>query len=584
MSNFVSKLLGLAAMATIFVGASYAQAINSCAPNTTGAVIPGPTNMRAEGTDELTGNIVFHCNSTVLAASTTSISVFTSAPVTSQPLSAAALAVANGNIAGSGPVGGTEAALFICADAVANTPAACTSTGTGPYYGLVSGTGVTFQGISLSTANGGFSGVVYNVRMNANAVTLGTTLTTVTETVLATTNNTSGATTAITSGFVFQSLAAPAFATTPNGALTSTVTTYTACAGNVAPPGGNITKLSFAPIVSETFGGAFKSSTVGTGENGGYAPGAVTGTIGTPGSSSFGTRIQIVVNNVSAGMTVYAPTTVTSTGVGAGNVLTLTQTASLTGAFSAVAATATATNGQPLAGVASATVLPTYAAGGLALAFGASAAQTASNGTVTIVYEVTGTSASYIQNAAIPIWVGFAPNVFTAAPPQLTVLESYAPTAAVAAATTVPNFAPPSNTPLPATNVLLCQTSLLFPYVVNQSGFDVGIAISDTSMDPYKTTPVGGTCLLNFYGSGAPTPNTGVPAPGGTQAAGTTNAFLLSSVAPGFQGYMIVQCNYVDGHGFAYIIDQFGTAQSTAMGYVALEMERAGAGSETLGQ
>jgi len=576
-------------MATAFVGASYGQSITSCAPSTAGAVIPGPTNMRSEGTDELAGNIVFHCNtSAIAAASITSVSVFTSAPVTSQPVSAAVLAAANLATPGSGPTGGTEAALFICADAVANTPAACTSAtagALGPYFGLVNGTGVNFNGISLITALGGFSGVVYDVRMNANSVTLGSTLTTVTETVLASTNNTSGATTAIASGFVFQSLAAPAFAATPNGALTASVTTYTACAGNVAPAGGNISKLSFAPIVAETFGGAFKSATVGTGENGGYAPGAVTGTLGTPGSSSFGTRIQLVISNVAAGMTVYAPTTVTSTGVGAGNVLTLTQTANLTGAFSAVAATATATNGQPLAGVASATLLPTYAAGGLALAFGASAAQTASNGTVTVVYEVTGTSPAYIQNAAIPIWVGFAPNIFTTtAPPQLTVLESYAPTAAVAAATTVPNFAPPTNLPLPATNVLLCQTTLLFPYVVNQSGFDVGIAISNTSMDPLKTTPVSGTCNLNFYGSGAPTPNTGIAAPGGTQAAGTTNAFLLSSVAPGFQGYMIAQCNYVDGHGFAYIIDGFGTSTGTAMGYLALEMERAGAGSETLGQ
>jgi len=571
-------------MATVFVGASYAQAINSCAPNTTGSVIPGPTNMRAEGTDELTGNAVFHCNSTVLAASVTSISVFTSAPVTSQALSAAAIAAANGVIAGSAPTGATEAALFICADAVANTAAACTSAtagAAGPYYGLVSGTGVSFNGISLSTANGGFSGVVYDVRMNANAVTLGTTLTTVTETILATTNNTSGATTAITSGFVFQSLVAPAFATTPNGPLTAAVTTYTACAGNVAPPLTNLTKISFAPVVAETFGGAFKAS---PNEQGVYAPGAVPGTIGTPGSASFGTRIQLVVSNVSAGMTIFAPTTVTSTQAGVGNVLTLTQTASATGAFSAVAATATATNGQPLAGsnTALSGLLPTFPAA--TIAWGASASQTASNGTVTIVYEVTAANSSFIESTPIPIWVGFAPNIFTTAPPQLTVLESYAPTAAVSAATTVPNFAPPSNSALPATVVNLCQTSLLFPYVANTSGFDVGIAISATSMDPFKTAPVGGTCLLNFYGSGAPTPNTGVPAPGGTQAAGTTNAFLLSSVAPGFQGYIIAQCNYVDGHGFAYIIDGFGTAQSTAMGYVALELERAGAGSETLGQ
>jgi hypothetical protein len=583
MSNFRTKLLGLIAFATLFTGASFGQAITACAPNTTGAVIPGPTNMRAEGTTELAGNIVFHCSSTVLAASTTSISVFTSAPVTSQPLSAAAITAANTAIPGSAPTGATEAALFICADAAPNTAAACTSaTGgaQGPYFGLVSATGVTFTGISLNTALGGFSGVVYDVRMNANAVTLGTTLTTVTETVLATTNNTSGATTPITSGFVFQSLAAPAFATNPNGANTASVVNYTACAGNIAKTGTNLTAPAFAPIVSETFGGAFKTA---AGEEGVYDPGATVGTLGTPGSVSFGTRIQFVITNVPAGLTVYAPTTVTFTGVGAGNTLTLTETASVAGPLSPVAATATATNGQPLAGASSATVLSNYPVG--SVAWGASAAQTATNGTVTVVYEVTAAAAAYIQSTPVPFWLGAAPNAVTTAPQQLSVLESYAPTAAAGSATTIPNFAPPTNTALLATNISLCQTTLLFPYLANTSGFDVGIALSNTSMDPFKTVPVNGACTLNFYGTGAPTPSTGVAAPGGTQAAGTTNAFLLSSVAPGFQGYMIADCQYTDGHGFAYIIDAFGTSASTAMGYVALQLERAGLGSpETLGQ
>ncbi len=396
------------------------------------------------------------------------------------------------------------------------------------------------------------------------------------------TNNTSGATTPITSGFVFQSLAAPAFATTPNGTFTPSVTNYTACAGNVAAPGTNLAKPTFAPIVAETFGGAFRKATE---EQGVYAPGAVVGTLGTAGSVSFGTRIQLVINNVTAGMTVFAPTTVTYTGTGAGNTLVLTQTASLTGPLSPVAATATATNGQPLAGTASATLLPTYFVGGVSqLAWGASAAQTATNGTVTIVYEVTNDGPAYVQTAAIPIYIGVAPNAITTAPPQVTVLESYAPTATATAATTIPNFAPPTNSALPATTITLCQTSLLFPYVVNNGGFDTGIAISNTTTDPFKTTPVSGTCNLNFYGAGAPTPNTAVAAPGGTQASGTTNAFLLSSVAPGFTGYIIAQCNYIDGHGFAYIIDNFGQASGSAMGYLALELQRAGAGSETLGQ
>jgi RHS repeat-associated protein len=49
----------------------------------------------------------------------------------------------------------------------------------------------------------------------------------------------------------------------------------------------------------------------------------------------------------------------------------------------------------------------------------------------------------------------------------------------------------------------ICQTNLLFPFVTNQLGFDTGLAISNTTSDPFGTTQCG-TCTLNFYGAGAP--------------------------------------------------------------------------------
>ena len=66
-----------------------------------------------------------------------------------------------------------------------------------------------------------------------------------------------------------------------------------------------------------------------------------------------------------------------------------------------------------------------------------------------------------------------------------------------------------------------CATSLLFPFMTNQLGFDTGIAIANTSTDPYGSnaaTPQSGTCTLNFYGSGAPSPSNVVTAtiPSGT--------------------------------------------------------------------
>jgi hypothetical protein len=127
----------------------------------------------------------------------------------------------------------------------------------------------------------------------------------------------------------------------------------------------------------------------------------------------------------------------------------------------------------------------------------------------------------------------------------------------------------------------LCQTTILFPYVANQLGFDVGFAISNTASDPFSKSITAssagatGSCNLNFYGSGAPTASTGVTPPSpfpASLAPGNTGVFLLSSAAPGFSGYMIAQCSFLYGHGFAYIIDNFGMPNGTAEGYLGLVM------------
>jgi len=105
------------------------------------------------------------------------------------------------------------------------------------------------------------------------------------------------------------------------------------------------------------------------------------------------------------------------------------------------------------------------------------------------------------------------------------------------------------------------KTRLIFPFVTNINGFDTGLAISNTTSDPFGTTPVAGTCTLNFFGSAAP-PAFTTP----SIAAGTTYANLASTIAPGFQGYMIATCNFPFAHGFAFISDV--GARNLAMGYL----------------
>jgi hypothetical protein len=106
-------------------------------------------------------------------------------------------------------------------------------------------------------------------------------------------------------------------------------------------------------------------------------------------------------------------------------------------------------------------------------------------------------------------------------------------------------------------------TNLLFPFLTNTNGFDTAIAISNTAADPFGTVGKAGKCTLTFFGSGSPTPFTSAIITPGGQA-----TFLMSTIAPGFQGYGIAQCAFQFGHGFAFVSDL--GARNLAMGYLPL--------------
>jgi hypothetical protein len=106
-------------------------------------------------------------------------------------------------------------------------------------------------------------------------------------------------------------------------------------------------------------------------------------------------------------------------------------------------------------------------------------------------------------------------------------------------------------------------TNLLFTFLTNQAGFDTAITIANTTADPFGTTPQAGTCKLNFFGQGAPQPITTA-----SVAAGTVYTNLMSTLAPGFQGYLIAQCNFPLAHGWAFVSDL--GARNLAASYLAL--------------
>jgi hypothetical protein len=141
------------------------------------------------------------------------------------------------------------------------------------------------------------------------------------------------------------------------------------------------------------------------------------------------------------------------------------------------------------------------------------------------------------------------------------------------------------DTPITSTlfTVSTCKTNLLFTFMSNQAGFDTGIAISNTSLDPFKTAPQKGNCTLNYYGtfSSDATKTTYSQTSTSMVSGGQTLTATLSTggtngiaAVQGFQGYMIATCDFQFAHGYAYISNLGSTA--LAQGYMALIMDKPG--------
>jgi hypothetical protein len=162
----------------------------------------------------------------------------------------------------------------------------------------------------------------------------------------------------------------------------------------------------------------------------------------------------------------------------------------------------------------------------------------------------------------------------------------------------VPRFIE-TNAPQTVLSIIKCNTTILFPFVTNQAGFDTGLAISNTSKDWLGTDPQNGTCTIHYHGEttgggAAPADQTSIVINGGEQliftlSGGNTDQGIAG--APDFQGYVIAVCEFQYGHGYAFITDGFGGIPNLAQGYLALIIETSSGqrkglgkdGSETLG-
>jgi hypothetical protein len=283
---------------------------------------------------------------------------------------------------------------------------------------------------------------------------------------------------------------------------------------------------------------------------------------GGAGAASQGTRLMVTFSNVPTSVQIFVPTLVNVVNPNISN--TKTGTAALTttdsngnGGYSLVSATDTTDGVAPVSIV---------------------------NGSGVAVYEILYSDPFTVERVNIPVAVSYIANSGNNLPPtgvQSTVLGSFAPISTVTTADSsapIPRFVP-SGSAKNSFIVNKCQCNILFPFVTNQAGFDTGVAIANTSLDPYGTTPQTGTITLNYYG--------GTTGGGAAPAAQTTNAplpagqeliFTLSNggnlgiaATPGFQGYIIAVTNFQYCHAFAFISDL--GAQRVAEGYLGIILD-----------
>ncbi len=203
------------------------------------------------------------------------------------------------------------------------------------------------------------------------------------------------------------------------------------------------------------------------------------------------------------------------------------------------------------------------------------------------VYEILFTDPFNNERVTIPVAVAFSANAGNNLPApgvQSSITGSFAPLSNVGTASDtapIPRFAP-GQTPLNDFIINKCSCNILFPFITNQQGFDTGIAIANTSVDPFGTTPQAGLVTLNYYTPGTPPPaqTTNATVPGGQILTFTLSGGGNFGIAatPGFQGYMIATTQFQYCHAFAYVSAQgaLPTAAGASEGYLGIVLDAPG--------
>jgi hypothetical protein len=289
-------------------------------------------------------------------------------------------------------------------------------------------------------------------------------------------------------------------------------------------------------------------------ESGYWAPGSNNG-----GGASQGTRLMLRFFNIPEGVVLAVPNTIELGDSGlSGDALSL-----------AIVPSADANGAGGKASIGDSGSTEVSLAGG----FGAA------------VYEVIDDNPIAVEQVAIAIGVEWEADTANELPAVGSgqVTASLAPLSTVttsSAAAPEPRFAASTADPETIVSIARCTTTLLFPFVTNQSSFDTGFVISNTSEDwsLMNSEPQDGACALHYIGT---TSGGGAAPPdqiSSTVEAGGQLLWTLSggnpveglAGGPDFQGYILAVCDFQYAHGFAFITNGYGAIPTIAHGYLAL--------------
>jgi len=637
MADFRKWVLALTVL-VLFAGLASAQSNNPFVCNTT-SVTP---QLRSEGLTELVGDILLTCTGgTAIAPGlpipTANITVYMNGTVTSRLLGTSSVSAASeamllvddpgnggsqfGNtlpqlgcvapLAGAGTNGCPEyigaagtmptaynAGTFATNNlGVAVNGAAGTTPGDNVFQGVVSGGSVTFYGIPVappvsSGATRTFR--ITNIRINANGITGGgpipanaiAAVSISSPTSIQINNST------LTVGYISQSLNPVLNKALSTSGTSSTSQLFNQCNSTTSTPVALAT-LRYQELQATAFKvrGSTTQTVPGTiyYTESGFTPSttafnstsSITGATTIPGYADWGTRLKAVFNNIPSGVSLYVSTSnLNSSANGPAGAYNTSSS------FASLIVSETSPDLGPVPPPAN---VPAITATGTSSSI-PYAPLSIVNGSASAVWEVTNSLPSSPENFDFEVFLTYTANTASNVPSigSMTVNMSYAPiptqgaftlaAGSVASSTLgIPRFADTSSAKT-ALTIQICQTALLFPYVTSAPGFDTGVAIANTTSDPWGTSAQAGSCAIYWYGSGAPTTTPGYLASGNTYQTtiptsanyilqGTTSAFDAYSVVQGFTGYIIAVCNFQYAHGFAFISD-LGT-RNFAMGYLA---------------